>query len=79
MHHHVVILTYECAENAEVLLLTKKGKAVLRKLLKLQTIEEDLGGGDEGVDEASSEDRRPAWVRSLRASVVNWLKGLPEV
>eukprot|EP01118_Nematostelium_gracile_P001172 TRINITY_DN1120_c0_g1_i1.p1 TRINITY_DN1120_c0_g1~~TRINITY_DN1120_c0_g1_i1.p1 ORF type:complete len:604 (+),score=181.76 TRINITY_DN1120_c0_g1_i1:243-1814(+) len=63
-------------ENAEVLLLTKKGQSVLRKLLKLQTIEEDTG--DSNDSQTQSGDRRPAWMVILRASIDVWLKGLPE-
>jgi len=59
------------------LLLTKKGQAVLRKLLKLQTIEEDSGVEESGKG-AESEDKRPAWMITLRASISGWLKGLPE-
>ena len=78
-------------ENAEVLLLTKKGQAVFRKLLKLQvkntiplkliiqTIEEDTGDSADNKEDTKGEDRRPAWMTTLKASIEGWLKGLPEV
>jgi dynein heavy chain 1 len=65
-------------ENAEVLLLTKKGQSVLRKLLKLQTIEEDLGDDTPAVDGKPLQDKRPAWMVSLQTSIEQWLANLPQ-
>jgi len=66
-------------ENAEMLLLIKKGQDILRKLLKLQTIEEDSSEAeDSAIDMGMGSDKRPAWMQSLRSSINVWIKGLPE-
>eukprot|EP01114_Cavostelium_apophysatum_P023031 TRINITY_DN854_c0_g1_i2.p1 TRINITY_DN854_c0_g1~~TRINITY_DN854_c0_g1_i2.p1 ORF type:complete len:4577 (-),score=1545.65 TRINITY_DN854_c0_g1_i2:38-13768(-) len=61
-------------DNAEKLLLAKKGQAVIQKLHKLQTLEEDSGESDAT---GQQEDRKPAWMRTLRVSIEDWLKVLP--
>src|SRR5690606_9605171 len=62
--------------SAEVLLLTKQGQDMLRKVLKLQTlVEED----SKDKDSDQTKDKRPAWTISLKASIQNWLKILPQV
>ncbi len=71
-------------ENAEVMLLTKKGQTIIRKLLKLQTMveeETDESASNESSREAAKkgDDKRPAWTRSLKASIENWNKVLPPV
>lgn len=77
-------------ENAELLLLTKKGQGMLQKLFKLQAtmIDEDIGPDEEEESDQKkdisttetnhSEDHRPSWMRSLRVSIENWKKILPE-
>eukprot|EP01119_Soliformovum_irregulare_P015549 TRINITY_DN4380_c0_g1_i7.p1 TRINITY_DN4380_c0_g1~~TRINITY_DN4380_c0_g1_i7.p1 ORF type:complete len:519 (+),score=196.29 TRINITY_DN4380_c0_g1_i7:67-1623(+) len=65
-------------ENAEVLLLTKKGQDVLRKLLKLQTIEEDSAESATSATSDGANAKRPAWMVNLQASIGLWLKNLPE-
>jgi dynein heavy chain 1 len=65
-------------ENAETLLLSKKGQSMLRKLLKLQTMVEDDTASSSGQTATATEDKRPAWTRTLRASIDNWKKALPQ-
>jgi len=63
-------------DNAENLLLKKKGQAVIQKLYKLQTLEDD--DSTEESNSSKTEDRKPTWMRILRASIDDWRKVLPE-
>jgi len=62
-------------ENAESILLANQGKEVIRKLLKLQTNVEDITSSSTEIKK--SDDKRPAWMISLKGSCENWLKALP--
>ncbi len=69
--------------NAENILLAKRGKELVRKLLRMQQLDDD----DEIVDAAGENktskkeslevDLRPAWMRSLADSAETWLASLP--
>jgi len=65
-------------DNAEILLLSNKGKEVMRKLLKLQIMEEEESSDASKGKEEDAADKRPAWMRSLSTSIEIWIKQLPE-
>ncbi|RWS14208.1 Dynein heavy chain: cytoplasmic-like protein [Dinothrombium tinctorium] len=65
-------------DNAEKVLLTNQGSAMVSKLLKLQLLEDDddiVYAGD--VEETGEHDGRPAWMRTLLNSASTWLRLLP--
>ncbi|SAL98745.1 hypothetical protein [Absidia glauca] len=69
--------------NAERVLLTLKGKAMLSKVRKMKSISDDeevaftpeasSGPGQS----ASTTSQQPSWMRALHASITNWLALLP--
>ena len=73
-------------ENAEILLLTNKGKEVVSKLLKMHSIEDDISDQvdepEEVTQSESNEEQidipnRPNWMVVLQNSVDQWIKLLP--
>ncbi|KAL6068809.1 putative dyneins heavy chain [Balamuthia mandrillaris] len=67
-------------DNAEVMLLANKGKEMLKKLQKMQVIEED-----EAASSSESPDKEkevagalPAWMIALSQTAEKWLLLLPE-
>ncbi|CAO3629084.1 unnamed protein product [Cunninghamella echinulata] len=70
--------------NAERVLLTSKGKAMLSKVRKMKSIsdddevaftqETDASGGSAT---ATANSQQPAWMRALHSSITNWLSLLP--
>eukprot|EP01091_Cochliopodium_minus_P010435 TRINITY_DN2760_c1_g1_i1.p1 TRINITY_DN2760_c1_g1~~TRINITY_DN2760_c1_g1_i1.p1 ORF type:complete len:4604 (+),score=1553.39 TRINITY_DN2760_c1_g1_i1:76-13887(+) len=79
-------------ENAELLLLTNKGKEALIKLLKMQSIEDDISDQDESTTVEESEQvvssgqeseehdipNRPQWMIILQTAVDQWINILPQ-
>ncbi|EDV24404.1 uncharacterized protein TRIADDRAFT_24890 [Trichoplax adhaerens] len=64
--------------NAEKVLLTARGNAMLQKLLKMQGM-----GETEELEPASGEEKqagdvRPAWMRTLHTTATTWLAAVPE-
>lgn len=67
--------------NAETVLLTKHGQDVIRKLMRIQQIDDDdEDSGEEAKEKGPQQDvdGRPAWMRNLESSLVAWLKPLPK-
>eukprot|EP01117_Protostelium_nocturnum_P006264 TRINITY_DN2259_c0_g1_i6.p1 TRINITY_DN2259_c0_g1~~TRINITY_DN2259_c0_g1_i6.p1 ORF type:complete len:4259 (-),score=1954.67 TRINITY_DN2259_c0_g1_i6:110-12886(-) len=65
-------------ENAEVLLLTRQGYSLVRKLARLQSVQQDEEDvEDETQQQKEGSKRQPAWVRAIFSSVQNWKKLLP--
>jgi len=67
-------------ENAEVLLLTRQGQTMLRKLLRLQsaTQEEMVDEIEESKTTESGDAKRPAWARTLSTTLQAWRRQLPD-
>ncbi|KAI8066635.1 dynein heavy chain [Gongronella butleri] len=78
--------------NAERVLLTLKGKAMLAKVRKMKSITDDdevafspqdrqkqqqQQQQQKQKDAASASQQQPAWMRSLHASITQWLSLLP--
>ncbi len=69
--------------NAETILLTQRAKELVRKLMRMQQLDDDdeaveLISPRESKDKAKSGDVRPAWMKALADSVDGWLKSIPE-
>ncbi|XP_019853431.1 PREDICTED: cytoplasmic dynein 1 heavy chain 1-like isoform X1 [Amphimedon queenslandica] len=69
--------------NAEVVLLTTKGSALTAKLLKMQSLSDDddfLSSVGTTITENLSKksDGRPAWMRTLHVTALDWLKIIPQ-
>ncbi|XP_040576126.1 dynein heavy chain, cytoplasmic [Lepeophtheirus salmonis] len=67
--------------NAETVLLTSKGHDTIKKLLKMQQIDDDDDELDDRFDEhidETKDSKRPAWMRTLHESASTWLSLLPE-
>ncbi|KAK7504322.1 hypothetical protein BaRGS_00004626, partial [Batillaria attramentaria] len=67
--------------NAEKVLLTTLGQDMIAKLMRMQLLEEadvDLGAATSPDEERRLADGRPAWMRTLHASVTTWLKLVPQ-
>ncbi|XP_013402014.1 cytoplasmic dynein 1 heavy chain 1-like isoform X1 [Lingula anatina] len=66
--------------NAEIVLLTNQGSDLVNKMLKMQLLEDDEELAYGGVEEKKKKeaDGRPAWMRILHNSVVNWFKLVPK-
>ncbi len=60
--------------NAERLILAQQGRALVSKLLRMQSIEEDAAA--EAAAGASA-DTRPAWIRALEKAVGEYTQLLP--
>lgn len=66
-------------QNAELLLLTNKGKQTLQRLHQLQVLVDDSVQASGEEDESSSgSDKRPNWAASIRSLIETWKKILPQ-
>ncbi|OWF47212.1 Cytoplasmic dynein 1 heavy chain 1 [Mizuhopecten yessoensis] len=68
--------------NAEKVLLTNHGSAMIAKLLKMEVLEVDddelAYGGTPEDEQKRLTDGRPAWMRTLFSSVSTWLNLIPK-
>ncbi|XP_033735277.1 cytoplasmic dynein 1 heavy chain 1-like isoform X2 [Pecten maximus] len=69
--------------NAEKVLLTNRGSAMIAKLLKMEVLEVDdddelAYGGTPEDEQKRLADGRPAWMRTLYSSVSTWLNLIPK-
>ncbi|CAI2172645.1 16667_t:CDS:10, partial [Funneliformis geosporum] len=66
--------------NAEKVLSTSKGYAMLTNIRKMKSLSDDdeVAYTQESSSESSGASAQPAWMRALYSSVENWLKILPE-
>ncbi|CAG8442752.1 1825_t:CDS:10 [Diversispora eburnea] len=63
--------------NAEKVLATAKGYAMLVKVKKMKSLSDD-DETEYSQDSGAQTSAQPAWMRSLYSTVDNWLKTLPE-
>ncbi|XP_078728003.1 cytoplasmic dynein 1 heavy chain 1-like isoform X1 [Lampetra fluviatilis] len=68
--------------NAEKLLLTTQGTDMLSKLLKMQLLEDEEDLAHQAPEKkrrpSSTSDGRPAWMRTLHTTALNWLGLVPD-
>ncbi|CAG8531180.1 10166_t:CDS:10, partial [Acaulospora colombiana] len=63
--------------NAEKVLATSKGYAMLVKIRKMKSLADD-DEAEHSQDSGKQTSAQPAWMRVLYTTVDNWLKALPE-
>jgi dynein heavy chain 1 len=73
--------------NAENIILAQRARELVRKLMRMQQLDDDdnvvdIGGeGDKGVGSGGTKntaDVRPAWMKTLGDSADGWLRELPD-
>ena len=67
--------------NAQNLLLLQQGAQVLIKLLRMQQLDDeevDISNQSDDAIEKSTSDSRPAWMKTLQASIQSWMTDLPK-
>ncbi|RUS77140.1 hypothetical protein EGW08_015096 [Elysia chlorotica] len=62
--------------NAEKVLLTTTGSAMIANLLRMQLLEDGEGSSPEVANKRMA-DGRPAWMQTLHSSVTSWLQLVP--
>ncbi|KAJ3439563.1 dynein heavy chain [Anaeramoeba flamelloides] len=69
-------------KNAELLLLSNKGRATITTLRKMQNVFEDIDDEDnqnekQQISKNMKKDKRPMWLKTLETSTQQWLHQIP--